>query len=174
MGLAEDLGYQHSNPGPVRRRVRQLFSSPAGSTLARVTLRPLDALVRRLSGDRVTITRAFSGLATLWLTTTGAKSGLPREVPLIGIPCGTGIAVLGTYYGHEATPAWVYNLEADPDASLSFGGRTILVRARPATEQEEGGVWEAAARIYPGYAGYRQRAAHRKIRVLVLEMRESP
>ena len=56
------------------------------------------------------------------LTTTGAKSGEPRTVPLVGVPVdGDDIAVIGTRWGSQHNPAWSYNLEAQPRAVVERG-----------------------------------------------------
>ena len=62
------------------------------------------------------------------------------------------MAVIGSNFGQKATPGWVYNLRAKPEAE---------------TEQ----AFEAAAVFYGGYREYRQRASHREIEVFVLEPR---
>ena len=48
-------------------------------------------------------------------------------------------------------------------------GVEVPVRARPAGIDEVEEVWTRATAIYPGYAKYTERAAHRVIRVFVLE-----
>jgi deazaflavin-dependent oxidoreductase (nitroreductase family) len=103
------------------------------------------------------------------VTATGSQSGAHRTVPLFGIPIGGDLAVLGTSFGQKTTPAWVYNLEANPAARVSYQGTTLRIVARPARPAEEPIIWANAARVYPGYANYQTRASHRRIRVFVLE-----
>jgi deazaflavin-dependent oxidoreductase (nitroreductase family) len=103
------------------------------------------------------------------LTTTGAKSGLPRPMPLVGIPMGDDLAVIGSNYGQERTPGWVHNLLANPAATVQYRDRSVEVSARPATDAEADEAFDIGARFYPGYATYRERASHRVIRVFVLE-----
>ena len=62
----------------------------------------------------------------------------------------------------------VYNLEANPEATVSYRDRSIDVTARPATDAEADRAFEIAAGFYPGYGKYRARASHRTIRVFVL------
>ncbi len=45
------------------------------------------------------------GLPVLLLTTTGARSGLPRVMPLIYVRDGDGFVVIGTNFGSGTTPA---------------------------------------------------------------------
>jgi deazaflavin-dependent oxidoreductase (nitroreductase family) len=63
----------------------------------------------------------------------------------------------------------VYNLEADPAATVSYRERSVDVTARPASDAEADRAFEIAATFYPGYGKYRARADHRKIRVFMLE-----
>jgi deazaflavin-dependent oxidoreductase (nitroreductase family) len=104
------------------------------------------------------------------LTTTGRKSGQPRTSHLIATPHDGTLALLGTNFGQERTPAWVLNLEADPRATVSYRGTSREVVARPATETEAEEIFTEAAGIYPGYRRYRERVGgQRRIRVFVLE-----
>ena len=113
----------------------------------------------------------MAGLPVIMLTTTGAKSGEPRSMPLVGIPLGDDLAVIGSNYGQQRTPGWVYNLEADPTATVSYRDRAVEVTARAASDAETDEAFEIATSFYPGYGKYRARASHRTIRVFVLEPR---
>ena len=63
----------------------------------------------------------------------------------------------------------MFNLEANPKASVTFGETTVDVTARLASDEESDEVWTAAAAVYPGYAKYRERVTDREIRVFVLD-----
>ena len=126
--LADALGYPV--PGEPSRLVRSLraavSTAPASAVLAR-TLRPADALLSRWGAARTGASGLLVGLPVVTLTTTGARSGLPRTVPLIPVVTEAAFAVLGTNFGGERTPAWVLNLEAHPEASIAFAGRDLRV-----------------------------------------------
>jgi deazaflavin-dependent oxidoreductase (nitroreductase family) len=147
----------------------RLASTRLMSAVSRTILPPLDSFVLRRSQGSSTATGWLTGLPALWLTTTGARSGLRRTVPLLGIPHGDTLALLGTRFGHRDTPAWVYNLVANPTVEVRYESRVVPARARPAQPEEEATIWATASRIYPGYAFYSDRASHRKIGVFVLE-----
>jgi deazaflavin-dependent oxidoreductase (nitroreductase family) len=51
-----------------------------------------------------------SGIPAVIVTTTGAKSGRPRTVALLGVPHHDGVAVIASNYGSHEHPAWYYNL----------------------------------------------------------------
>jgi deazaflavin-dependent oxidoreductase (nitroreductase family) len=109
-----------------------------------------------------------TGLPTVVLTTRGARSGLPRAVPLIAVPHRDDVAVIGSHWGRPTHPAWVANLRATPRATLERGRRSVAVVARPLDGAEADEVWTRARALYPGYDGYRRRAG-REIAVFRLE-----
>lgn len=145
----------------------RIASSKAASPLISRMITPADRLMLRLTGS--TVSALLAGLPVIWVTTTGARSNRPRTVPLTAVPHGEGIAVIGTQFGRVSTPGWVYNLRANPAATVAWRDATVAVTARPLGQEEALPVWQAAADIYPGYARYRERASHRKIEVFSLE-----
>ena len=170
MGLAADLGYTHRTGNPVHRSARRLAGTRAGAWSLARTLRHLDDLVGRLSRGRHSAPALLTGLAVLDLTTTGRRSGARRTSHLIATPYAGTLALLGTNFGQERTPAWALNLEADPRATVSYRGTCRDVVARPATPEEAEEVFALAATFYPGYRHYQRRIGdRRRIRVFVLE-----
>lgn len=171
MGLAADLGYELGHQNRFRRSVVALGSTRAMSDLNRKILGPADRFMLLLTRGKSTMTSWLTGIPPLWVTARGARSGASRTVPLLGIPIEGDLALLGTSFGQKATPARVHNLEAHPEASVSYRGRSVEVRARPAEPAEVETVWRKAIDIYPGYGNYGGWASHRQIRVFVLEAR---
>lgn len=170
MGLAADLDYSHSTANPVHRAGRWLGGTRAGGWLFSRTLRHLDSVIGRLSRGRHSAPGLLTGLAVLALTTTGRKSGQRRTSHLIATPYDDTLALLGTNFGQESTPAWALNLETDPHATVSYRGTSRDVIARPATEVETDAIFTRAASFYAGYRNYRERiGGSRQIRVFVLE-----
>jgi hypothetical protein len=64
----------------------------------------------------------------------------------------------------------VYNLVANPAASVSYRDRSVEVVARRLDDADADHVFELATRAYPGYGTYRGRADHRVIQVFALEL----
>lgn len=167
--LAGELGYAHPSANPVQRALKAFGATRVGAWLFSRILRHLDDLVGRLSRGRTSAPEVLAGLAVLDVTTTGRRSGLPRTSHLIAVPFGGSLALLGTNFGQESTPAWVLNLEADPHARLTYRGRSLPALARPATEAEVEQVLQEASRYYVGYARYRERiGTRRRLRVFLL------
>ena len=169
MGVAGDLGYVHKPPGVVRGGMQRFASTRFGAWAFSKTLQPIDQVVRKLSKGRTSAPQVLAGLPVLFVTTTGRKSGQPRSAPLIAVPVCDTLALLGTNFGQTSTPAWVFNLEAEPSATATYKDAELAVRARPATETERDEVWAASTSIYPGYEKYRERITGREIRIFVLE-----
>lgn len=108
------------------------------------------------------------GLPVLELTTTGRKSGQQRSVLLSYLDVPNGYAVIASNSGSDSPPAWWLNLEADPAATVTIGGRLESVTARRTEGDERRELWERATAANPGYLDYEQ-YTERAIPVVALE-----
>ena len=169
MGVLHNLAYEVKNANRLQRIMQVVASSRPGAWIFSKTLHQQDRVLFKATGGRLTIPSVLAGLPVVMLTTNGAKTGRSRTMPLLGIPVGEDLAVIGSNYGQKSTPGWVYNLEADPSAIVGYRNRTVAVVARRADKIEADVVFELAGAVYPGYAKYRSRADHRVIKVFVLE-----
>jgi deazaflavin-dependent oxidoreductase (nitroreductase family) len=152
----------------LRRLMRLSGAVPPVSWLYARTLHHLDRVVYRLTGGRATFVSWVTGLPIVMLTTTGAKSGIERTLPLVALPDGDRTIVIASNYGQHGNPAWYYNLRANPTATIAFEGRTRKVSARELEGEEREREYARGIEIYPGWTQYRQRAAHRRIPVIEL------
>jgi len=141
-------------------------SSPARSVIRLTDLTECGGCAAKLGAD--VLAEVLAGL--------GATAAAPELIAGLAPPddaaayrLSDDLAVIGSNYGQQRTPGWVYNLEADPAATLSYRDRSVEVAARPATNPEADEAFDVAATFYPGYSRYRARASHRTIRVFVLE-----
>lgn len=167
--LQEALGYRPAYPNPLQRLAQRTASTRPGAWALSKTLQPLDETTIRISGGRHTVSSLVAGVPVITLHSTGARSGRRRSNPLIGVPLEGTLAVIGTNYAQPSTPGWVYNLEADPRAEVTFRTRTAPVLARPADEGETEYAFGRGAGLYPGFDAYRDRISARPIRVFVLD-----
>jgi deazaflavin-dependent oxidoreductase (nitroreductase family) len=156
---------------PFHSIIQRLAASPPGAWLLARSMHHLDRICLKLSGGRVSMTSLFTGLPVVILTTTGAKSGLPRTLPLLGIrderdP--TAFALIASNWGQRHYPAWYFNLRANPRAHCSIAGRVGHYVAHEATEEEYERFWRYAADTYLGYPLYKQRVAGRRIPILIM------
>ncbi len=140
---------------------------PVSAVMARI-LHHADTFLLRISGGRLDFTRA-AGLPVIELTTTGAKSGLPRTHPLAGYPDGDKYVLVASNFGRKRHPAWYHNLKANPECTVKVNRRVTTCIARETEGEEHEQYWQLAVSYYVGYEAYRQRAGNRKIPVMVLE-----
>jgi deazaflavin-dependent oxidoreductase (nitroreductase family) len=161
----------YPDAGPVRRAIRQLVTTRPVAAASSRLLPPLDRVALRLTRGRGTLSAWVTGLPVVQLTTTGARTGLPRTTGVLGIPDGDGLLVVAANFGSRAHPAWYRNLQRHPEARVSRGGRLQDVRATELVGAERDAAFEAALRLNPGWSRYRERAAGRVIGVLRLSPR---
>lgn len=152
----------------LQRLLRRFGASAAGSWVMRRTLHHLDGAVHRISGHRVTVAGSVVGIPTAMLTTTGARTGRRRTVPVLAVAVPGGWGLVASSFGQEHHPGWYHNLRANPKAVLEVQGKRIDVVARQVHGTERDDVREAALRIYPGYTVYEDRARHRDLGYFVL------
>jgi len=115
----------------------------------------------------------FKGGDVLILTTTGAKTGAPRENPLAFSKDDGNYVVVASKGGAPTNPAWYHNLRANPVVKVEALGETFKARARVIDgEQDYERLYREHARKMPGFNEYRQRTS-RRIPVIVLERADS-
>jgi deazaflavin-dependent oxidoreductase (nitroreductase family) len=141
--------------------------SPVSWLLSRL-LHHLDSFILRITRGRHTATNLLTGLPVAWLTATGAKSGLPRTVPLVALQDGDKYILIATYFGSPRNPSWYHNLVAHPKVLLSVNGDTKPYIACEAQGEERRVYWQQALNRYKGYELYRLRAKGRRIPVMIL------
>ncbi len=107
----------------------------------------------------------------LLLTTTGAKSGLPRTTPLNYSIDGDRIVVIASKAASPSHPDWYHNLVANPEATIEIGTETFRVRARMAAGEERERLFNAQAALMPFFAEYQQQTT-RQIPVIIFERME--
>lgn len=154
-------------------RVVQKVSSTRGfAKIAPHVVPGLDRAVHRLTRGRVLLSAQM--LPGVVLTSTGARSGLPRRTPLACMPedGGDSWILVGSNFGRTDHPAWTHNLLAHPDAVISRKGTDIPVRALLLEGEERAAVWQRLLVFWPPYATYQERV-ERQLRVFRLTRRPS-
>lgn len=160
--------YRYEQANPLRRLVRWSGGVAPISWFYARTLRHIDRVVYGVTRGRATFTSVVTGLPLVQLTTTGARSGRQRTLPLVGVPEGERLIVIASNFGQHHNPAWYHNLRAHPRATIEFEGERREVQAQELSGDERERWYELGMDIYPGWAQYRRRAAHRQIPVIEL------
>jgi deazaflavin-dependent oxidoreductase (nitroreductase family) len=104
------------------------------------------------------------------LTTTGAKTGQQRTLPLLYLTDGDRLILIASNYGKTSHPAWYCNLVANPMAEVLAGKNSGTYTASEITDAaERDRAWILALDMYAGYGDYEGRAGDRKIPLIRLE-----
>ena len=116
---------------------------------------------------------AFGDAPILLLTTTGAKSGLPRTNPMMYLADDhdpNRVYVFASAAGADANPAWFHNVVARPqDLKVEIGNGTMTADAEVLPDPLRERVYDVQAGRYPGFADYQARTA-RPIPVIALTL----
>jgi deazaflavin-dependent oxidoreductase (nitroreductase family) len=101
----------------------------------------------------------------------GAKTGEPRETPLVYLPDGDRVVLVASMGGNPRNPAWYHNLKAHPETTVEIRGERRSVTARIVQDEaERAELWPRLLEVWPAWEDYAARTA-RRMPVLVLEPR---
>jgi deazaflavin-dependent oxidoreductase (nitroreductase family) len=109
----------------------------------------------------------FEGAPVLLLHTTGAQSGQERVHPLMYLADSSRYLLFASAAGVDRSPAWYWNLIANPDASIEVGDEHLDVHAVELSGAERDAKYADQAQRFPQYAEY-QRKTSRTIPVVAL------
>jgi F420H(2)-dependent quinone reductase len=109
-----------------------------------------------------------AGKPVVLVTTTGARSGKSRLVPLMRVEHDGRYAIVASKGGAPEHPVWYANVHKHPEVALQDGTVTKRYAAREISGAERDEWWERAVAAYPPYAEYQQKT-DRLIPVFVLE-----
>ncbi|MGW6732720.1 nitroreductase/quinone reductase family protein [Streptomyces sp. NPDC055013] len=153
------------------RLVQKVSSTRGFAKVAPHLIPALDRAVHRLTRGKVLLSAQM--LPGVILTSTGARSGLPRRTPLACMPeeGGRTWILIGSNFGRPGHPAWTANLLAHPDAEVSWKGADIPVTARLLEGEERAATWKTVLGFWPPYATYQARV-EREIRLFRIVRRD--
>ena len=146
-------------------------------------LRAIDRLwplLNRVASGHAAVYRATRGIVghrlpgappMLLLDHVGAKTGKRRVTPLVYVADGRDLVIVASKGGHPRHPAWLHNLQANPETTVQVGSGRRRVRGRIANAAERKRLWPKAIETYGGYRDYQLRTA-REIPLVILEPRE--
>lgn len=122
----------------------------------------VDSWMSRISRGRVPLLRV-AGLPTLTLHVPGRKTGVPRSTPLLCASWENGLVIVGSNWGGEKMPAWVFNLRAADEGTveMSVYGARLVVDVRELPEGDRDSAWSSAVRVWPNYEIYSRRTTRK-------------
>ncbi len=125
----------------------------------------------RANGGRIT-TGPLAGVPALILTTTGARTGLPRTAVVDYTRDGDGYVIAASKGGAPTNPGWYHNIVADPHVMVEVNGERFEAIARITTDAERDRLWDRHAQTIPVFQTYPAKT-ERLIPVLVLRRARS-
>ena len=155
-------------PNAYQKLLHRLLMLKSVSALLAMILHRADTVLLRLTNGKRTFTQTV-GLPIIELTTKGAKTDRLRTLPLTGLPDGEKLVLIASNFGQMHFPGWYHNLKMHPECEVRFNGKSKRYIAREALGDERDNYFRLAVAYYAGYAKYEERAAPRKIPVMVLE-----
>jgi len=110
----------------------------------------------------------FANAPLAIFTMIGAKSGQPREIPLVYTTDGDRLVVIASKGGAPTNPDWYHNLKANPSLTVELPDETYQGTAVEQTGDERDRLYEAQATLMPNFAEY-QAGTDRKIPLFTVE-----
>ena len=162
------MAREFAEANAVQRGIRRFAASGPGSWLFSRTLDHLDRFTFRITKGKHMASSLLSALPVAMVTTTGARSGERRTVPLLAMPTADGLAIIGSWYGNAKHPAWRHNLRKQPEGEIEVEGERWAFRAEEVEDERRERIWQEGLRTYPGFSAYAKRAAPRRISVFLL------
>ena len=102
------------------------------------------------------------------LTTTGRKSGEPRDSPLLFLQEGSRIVLVASQGGRATNPMWYLNLVANPRVTFRTKAGVHELTARDATDAERDEYWPKLDAMYADFVNYRS-YTDRKIPIVICD-----
>ncbi len=139
----------------MRSAVARVLATTTGSAVHRIFIAPLDKRLMHLTDGRVHLAKGTIPLVLL--RTSGARSGVAREVPLAYCTDGDDVILVASNYGQARHPSWYYNLLKNPKCQLFADGRhdsggTFI--ARPTDGEDHDRLFALAERYASNFTSY--------------------
>lgn len=96
----------------------------------------------------------FADKTMVLLTTTGAKSGQLRTIPLVTIPQDNRYLLVASKGGAPTHPDWYWNLCANPKAAIEIGDRRIETTLGELEGAERDEAFTHVVNTIPGFGEY--------------------
>lgn len=144
----------------------QLAATEAGLALWRRFAAPFEAPIMKATNGRVRLNPAVPMVV---LSSTGARSGERRDIPLAYFTDGDDVILIASNYGGGRHPAWYHNLIAHPECELHIGQRGGRFVAHEAEGLDRDRLYALAVeRLNRVFELHEKRSGARRIPVLRL------
>lgn len=98
----------------------------------------------------------FEGAPILILHTTGAKSGLPRETPLMYLDHQDRLFIFASKAGADSHPDWYHNIKANSSVSIEIGTETVQKTATESEPEDRATIYAEQETRFPQFKEYQE------------------
>ena len=148
------MSEQRPKPSFFTRAMIPIVTSRAGASFFRRVMHRIDVPLLRLTGGRFSFASSYP---VLLLTTTGAKSGKPRPIPLAYVEVEGRLLVMASMGGAHVNPPWFHNLVSHPEVTVELGGDRFDARAVLANGADRDDLFRKVCKLQPLFADYQAR-----------------
>ena len=153
-------------PRPLNAKQIERLNAPSTTTIIKWMSRAQTWLFKKTGGRLGD--KFLRGAEVGILTTTGRKSGEPRDSPLLFLQEGDRIVLVASQSGRANNPMWYLNLTADPKVTFQTKRGTHQLVARDATDPERDEYWPKLDAMYADFVNYRS-YTDRKIPIVICD-----
>lgn len=125
----------------------------AGTQTERVN----DAVMETLRANGGSVPGELGAIPLIIITTTGAKSGKRRPIPLAYQKIDDRIVIIASMGGSIRNPPWFHNLVAHPEVTVELDGETYEALAIVTEGADRNDLFGRICENLPVFAGYQQR-----------------
>jgi deazaflavin-dependent oxidoreductase (nitroreductase family) len=127
--------------------------NPDASEINRVN----EMFMRALRENNGKVPGELYELPGLIITTTGAKTGKKRPVPLAYHAVDGRLLIIASMGGAKRNPPWYHNLVANPDVLVEKDGETFMAKAVVTKGPDREKLFKAVCDALPPFAEYQAR-----------------
>lgn len=155
-------------PNFIHRLIHRILMIRAVTEFLAPRTKAIDSFFLKLTNGKHTLTK-LAGWNIVQVTTVGMKTGKEIKIILIAIAHEDKLALIASNFGRPDHPKWYFNLLKTPQCKVQLNGVDQVCVAREAEGEEREKFWQLAVDHYAGYEKYKERAAPRRIPVMLLE-----
>ena len=115
--------------------------------------------MRALRENNGVVPGELSDVPSLIITTTGAKSGQKRAVPLAYASIDDRLLIIASMGGAKRNPPWFHNLVANPEVVVEKDGETFTATAMVTNGDDRDQLFQKICERMPVFAEYQARTS---------------
>ncbi len=116
-----------------------------------------DGVMEALRANNGKVPGELEGVPFLIITTTGAKTGKTRTLPLAYQEIDGRLIIIASMGGSPRNPPWYHNLVKNPEVEIEKDGETYTARAVVPKSEDRDRLFQSVCDNLPVFATYQER-----------------